>query len=57
MIILTATSGQQYAVDDEFIDRLDARTGVDYVDTDGDNWLVKGSLADLIEFLVEEGVV
>lgn len=56
-IILEAKSGQQYAVDDGFIDRLDALPGVDYLDTDGDDWVVKGSLADLIAFLQEEGVV
>lgn len=57
MPILTSLKGQNYAVDAEFDLRLDAWTGIDYVDYDGDNLVVKGSVADLLDFFESEGVI
>lgn len=55
--ILTSSAGQQYAVDDEFDSRLDLYPGVDYVDHDGDELVVKATLADLLDFLTAEGLI
>ena len=53
--ILTSSAGQQYAVDDEFKDRL--KPPVSHVDgLDGDYW-IEGSLADLLDFLSAEGLI
>lgn len=55
--ILTSSAGQQYAVDDEFEERLDLYAGVDYIDFDGDELIVKAKLADLLDFLSIEGII
>lgn len=57
MPILTSSKGQRYAVDTEFDLRLDAWDGIDYIDYDGDNLIVKGSVADLLDFFEAEGVI
>lgn len=57
MPIITSLKGQNYAVDAEFDLRLDKWAGIDYVDYDGDNLIVKGSVADLLDFFEAEGVI
>lgn len=55
--ILTSSAGQQYAVDDEFDLRLDLHAGVDWVDTDGDELVVRATVADLLDFFSAEGLI
>lgn len=57
MPVLKSTAGQRYAVDPEFDLRLDSWPGVDYVDYDGDELIVKGNVADLLDFFESEGVI
>lgn len=53
--ILTSSAGQQYAVDDEFEERLYGV--VEYgSSTEGGYW-VEGNLADLLDFLSAEGLI
>lgn len=55
--ILTSSAGQQYAVDDEFLDRLrDAGIGAGY-NRSGEIDIAEGSLADLLDFLSAEGLI
>lgn len=53
--ILTSSAGQQYAVDDEFRQRLEATGAVVWSNSDGLG--VEGSLADLLDFLSAEGLI
>lgn len=54
--ILTSSAGQQYAVDDEFLDRL-REAGVDAGYDSGEIDIAEGSLADLLDFLSVEGLI
>lgn len=54
--ILTSAAGQQYAVDDEFEDRLSALPGFDMWDRKEELY-VEGYLADLLDFLTAEGMI
>ena len=56
MPVITSKRGQTYAVDAEFDLRLDQWPGVDYVDYDGDDLIVRANLADLLDFLESEGL-
>lgn len=59
MPVLVSSAGQRYAVDYDFRSRLLAWDGIESVEYKGDdeNFTVTGTLADIIDFLTEEGVL
>jgi hypothetical protein len=56
MPILTSHNGQQYLVDSEFDLRLEKWVGIEHIEYSCNDLIVRGNVADLLDFFEKEGV-
>jgi hypothetical protein len=56
MPILTSNTGQKYLVDSEFDLRLEKWVGIEHLEYSRNDLIVRGNVADLLDFFEKEGV-